>query len=88
MATKSKKLYKSKDGATLGGVCKGISEVYDLDVSIVRILAVVITLFTASSLLVVYFILYLVLPDKTEVLRKESQKFSDDYTINQDDYKL
>ena len=31
-------LYRSKDGAVLGGVCSGLSESFKIDVTIIRIL--------------------------------------------------
>lgn len=82
MPKKEKRLYKTKDGASLGGVCKGISEVYDVDVSIVRILTVVITIFITGFPLIIYLIMYLVLPDKSEVQTDPK----DDYTFKDDDY--
>jgi|LGVF01.2.fsa_nt_gb phage shock protein PspC (stress-responsive transcriptional regulator) len=85
MATPAKKLYKTKEGASLGGVCKGISEVYELDVSVVRILFVIITVLFTGFPLIIYFIFYLILPDK--YAQKRNDNLSDDYTINQDDYK-
>ena len=85
MSTPAKKLYKTKEGASLGGVCKGISEVYELDVSVVRILFVIITVLSTGFPLIIYFIMYLILPDKYE--QKRNSNLSDDYTINQDDYK-
>lgn len=88
MAKKSR-LYKTKEGASIGGVCKGVSEVYDVDVSIVRILTAIITLFFAGSLIIVYFVMYLVLPDKSEVItaNDDFKINQDDYTINDDDFK-
>lgn len=76
-----KKLYKTKDGASIGGICKGISEVYAVDVSVVRILTVLITLLVTGIPLIVYFVMYLVLPDKSEVISNK-----DEYKFNDDDY--
>lgn len=88
MNQNSKKLYKTKDGATLGGVCKGISEVYNLDVTVVRILFFIITVVGGGLPIIPYFILYVIIPDKTEVIRGNKRTFSDDYTINEDEYRL
>lgn len=81
MANSNKKLYKTKDGASLGGVCKGISEVYGVDVSTVRILTVLITLLVTGVPLIIYLVMYLVVPDKSEVITNK-----DDYTFEDDDY--
>ena len=79
----SNKMYKTKDGAVLGGVLKGLAEVNNLDVSIVRILTVVLALLTTGiPFLLIYFIMYLVLPDKNEVLKEQ-----DDFAFDEDEYK-
>ena len=83
MSTENKRLYKTKDGSVLGGVCKGFSEVYNLDVSMVRIVYILLTIFVVGSPLIIYLIFYFVLPDKQDVLKKDA---SEDYTIDQDDY--
>ena len=87
MAAKTR-LYKTSDGAVFGGVCKGFSEVYDMDVSMVRIVYILLTFFVVGSPLILYIILWLVLPDKKEVIRGVNKDaLSDDYTINDDEYK-
>lgn len=78
----SKRLYKSSDGAVLGGICKGISEVYDWDVSIVRLVTLVL-LFAAGVPFIVYIVMWLVLPNKEDVITVNPQ---DDYTVENDDY--
>ena len=83
MSTENKRLYKTEDGSVLGGVCKGFSEVYNLDVSMVRIVYILLTIFVVGSPLIIYLIFYFVLPDKQDVLKKDA---SEDYTIDQDDY--
>ena len=80
----NKKLYKTKDGAALGGVLKGFSEVYNMDVSMVRIVYVLLTLFVVGSPILLYLIMYLILPDKEDVVK---DNLSQDYTINDDEYK-
>ena len=83
MSTETKRLYKTKDGSVLGGVCKGFSEVYNFDVSMVRIIYILLTIFVVGSPLIIYLVFYFVLPDKQEVIKKDA---SEDYTIDQDDY--
>ncbi len=79
-----KKLYKTKDGAMVGGVLKGISEVYELDASLVRLAFLALILLGVGSPILVYLIVYIVLPDKKEVISKNLGK---DYTIDNDEYK-
>lgn len=84
----SKKLYKTKDGAQLGGVLKGFSEVYDMDVTTVRIIYVLLTLFVIGSPILLYVIFYLILPDKKDVISSlNKEPLSDDFTIDEDEYK-
>lgn len=58
-----KKLYKVEEGKKICGVCKGVAEFLNLDVSIVRILWVILTL-CASIGLWVYIACALILPWK------------------------
>ncbi len=61
------RLYRSKDGATLGGVCSGISERFKVDVSLIRIIFLVAFLFGFTLGFWVYIALWIVLPEKSEV---------------------
>lgn len=57
-----KKLYRIKNGAILAGVCTGLAAYFDLDVNLVRILAVVLACSTGVGL-VAYIVAALVLPE-------------------------
>lgn len=78
----NKQLYKTSDGAVLGGICKGLSEVYNWDVSVVRLVALLL-LFVAGAPFIIYIIMWLVLPNKEDVVTVNPQ---DDYTVENDDY--
>lgn len=53
----------------IAGVCAGIAEYLDLDITLVRILYVLISIFSAGFPgLLVYVILWFVMPDYYEVL--------------------
>ncbi|MGM9608444.1 MAG: PspC domain-containing protein [Oscillospiraceae bacterium] len=61
-----KKLYRLDKGAMLAGVCGGIAEYFNIDPSIVRIIAAI--LFFAGGLsLWVYVIAAIILPKKSDV---------------------
>jgi len=79
----NKRLYKTNEGSVFGGVCKGISEVYDWDVSIVRLVTLLLLL-AAGTPVIVYLIMWLVLPNKKDVIIHKTPK--DDYTVDNDDY--
>ena len=60
MATR--RLYRSRDGEILG-VCKGIAEWRDYPVDTIRLIVILIAIFTAiAPCLIIYFILGLILP--------------------------
>jgi len=81
--SESKTLYKTDKGSVLGGVCKGFSEVYNYDVSVVRLIALLL-LFVAGVPFIIYIVMWIVLPDKKDVVTYNEPK--DDYSMNDDDY--
>ena len=58
-----KKLTLSTD-KKLGGVCGGLAEYFDVDPTIFRVLYAIATLFTAFSGVILYFILWLIIPKR------------------------
>ena len=58
-----KKIERSND-RLLGGVCAGIAETFDWDITAVRIAYVLLTLFTAFSGTLVYILLWIIMPSK------------------------
>lgn len=55
----TQELYRNPEDGMLGGVCQGISEVYDVDVNLCRILAFLFA--------VPYIVAWLILPEKGEI---------------------
>jgi phage shock protein C len=59
----AKKLYRSAQQKMLGGVCAGLAEYFDLDVSLVRLIFVGLALMTALlPMTLFYLIAWLVIP--------------------------
>jgi len=59
----AKKLYRSLNRKILGGVCGGLANYFDLDVSLVRLILVVIALITALlPMLIFYLIAWIIIP--------------------------
>ena len=58
----AKKLTKSRTNRKLAGVCGGIAEFFDVDVTVIRILWVLATFLGGSGLLV-YIICALLMPE-------------------------
>ncbi|MCI6561760.1 MAG: PspC domain-containing protein [Ruminococcus sp.] len=60
-----KRLYKNTQEKMICGVCKGLSEYFDIDVSIVRLLFVILALASGVGL-ILYIAAAIILPDKFE----------------------
>lgn len=71
-----KRLYKVREGKLLEGVCQGLSEYLDMDVSIIRILTVVLALCYSVGL-VAYIAAALILPWKEDLYPRDDFDFQD-----------
>ncbi len=58
-----KRLYKNSKEGKIFGVCAGIAEYFDIDVTLVRLITIVLV-FGAGSGLVAYIIAAIVMPEK------------------------
>lgn len=61
----NKKLRRSAD-KKIAGVCGGIAEFLDIDPTLVRVIYLLATVFTAFSGCIVYLILWAVMPESWE----------------------
>jgi len=62
----AKRLYRSLNQKMLGGVCGGLAEYLDIDVSVVRLLWVGVTLVTAFLPMTFFYIIaWIVIPQVT-----------------------
>lgn len=58
-----KKLYRSKTDVKISGVCGGIAEYFHIDATLIRLLWVLVSLFTAVFIgLLVYVVCVFVIP--------------------------
>jgi phage shock protein PspC (stress-responsive transcriptional regulator) len=57
-----RRLFLIKDGAMAAGVCKGLAVYFNVDVTIVRLLTVLLVFLTHGAMILVYVVLALVLP--------------------------
>jgi phage shock protein PspC (stress-responsive transcriptional regulator) len=57
-----KRLYQIREGAMLSGVCTGFAAYFNIDVTIVRILFVLLTLLTGGLWILGYIVMMLVIP--------------------------
>ena len=59
-----RKLRRPRNGRMLAGVCAGLADFFGLDVSLVRIVYALATIFTAFSGVIIYFLLVLIVPEE------------------------
>ncbi len=65
-ATESKSLFRSRTDRMIAGVCGGLAEYFNIDPTIVRLLYVILTLFSKGLGILAYIILILAIPEKKE----------------------
>jgi phage shock protein C len=63
MSDDIKRLYRSRDDRMLAGVCAGLAEYFEIDPTVVRLAFTAAFFFGLGSILVVYFIMLLVVPE-------------------------
>ncbi|HMM26974.1 MAG: PspC domain-containing protein [Chloroflexota bacterium] len=68
-----KRLYRSTTDSHVAGVCGGIAEYLEVDPTLVRLAFVALTLMGGPGL-IIYIILWLVVPEAPEGKRKSKQK--------------
>jgi len=59
----TKRLYRSRTDAVLGGVCGGLAEYFDADVNLVRVIFIVFSVLTGFAVLA-YLAIWLLVPEK------------------------
>lgn len=61
--TTPKKLYRSKKDRMIGGVCGGLAQYFNMDPTVIRIIAVIILLFGTAGFWA-YLIMWIVVPEE------------------------
>ena len=64
-----KKLYLSDADSKIGGVCGGIGEYFDKDPTLIRILFILVILFSFGFGLLAYLAMWLIVPKKPDGLQ-------------------
>lgn len=71
----SKKLYRSQSKKMVGGVCAGLADYMDIDVSLVRLIFVAIGLLSAIFPMGIFYIIaWIVVPEEEKKSTKKSVK--------------
>ena len=60
-----KKLYRSRSDKKIAGVCAGLAQYLGVDVTIIRLLVVLLTLFVGGGL-IAYIVCALVIPEEPD----------------------
>lgn len=68
MDNQPKRLYRSNKDRMMAGICGGLAEYFNIDPTVVRLLAVVAFFLTASGAFWAYIIMWAVVPEQTTVL--------------------
>ncbi len=64
MAPESRKLYRSRNNRMIAGVCSGLAEFFGIDPTVVRLIFVAGTLIGFGSFVLIYIILFIVVPEE------------------------
>ena len=59
----NRRLYRSRRDSVLGGVAGGVADYFDMDPSIVRVVWAVLALVTGGIFLVLYIVMWIVVPE-------------------------
>ncbi len=62
----AKKLYRSKEGRKIAGVCAGLGDYFDIDPTIIRLIWLAM-LFAVGSGVLAYIIAWIIVPEKAAV---------------------
>lgn len=61
-----KKLYRKRQDRMLGGVCAGIADFCGIDLTVVRVVSVVLLFASFFSIMVFYIILWIIIPEEPQ----------------------
>ena len=75
-----KKLFRDSDNAMLGGVCAGLAWYTGIDVTLLRLLTVLLIFLSASTVAIVYIVLWIVVPVARTPLQR-MQMMGEDPTV-------
>ncbi len=73
-----RQLYRDKKRGKIGGVCAGLAAYFDMQVWLVRILAITALLFMPQIVFFAYLIAVFVLPTKEQIKRSREETLDDD----------
>lgn len=69
-----KKLYRSKEQRVIAGVCGGVAEYFNIDVTVVRLVAVFLLLPGALPGFLPYVIMWIVVPTSNDKVKNNGKE--------------
>jgi len=72
--TRGRKLYRDPDDRVLGGVCSGLGIFFNIDPIIIRLIFVLLVFLGAGSSLIIYLILWIVVPKAANTAQRLEMK--------------
>jgi phage shock protein PspC (stress-responsive transcriptional regulator) len=66
MSENNKRLYRSRKGQMVAGVCSGLAEYFNVDVTLVRLIWAVVSVFTLGIGVAAYLAAWIILPEEGE----------------------
>jgi phage shock protein C len=70
MDNPTKKLFRSKSDRMIGGVCGGLGKYFNIDPTIVRLLASAGFFLTGTGTFWVYIVLWIVVPEELTIIQE------------------
>jgi len=67
MSNNQKQLKRSLNDKMLAGVCGGLAQYLGLDPSLVRIVYAILTVFTAFAGLIIYILMWIIVPEEKSI---------------------
>ena len=69
-----KKLYKVRDKKMISGVCSGMAEYFGFDVTLVRLVWALLTIFFFGTGVIVYIVCAIVIPEAPEYIDSDAKE--------------
>lgn len=73
-----KKFYRSRNKKMISGVCAGIANYFNIDVTLTRIIAVVATIVSHGLVAIIYLVLALLIPEEAQPVYQDSKRVRKD----------
>lgn len=70
-----KRLYKVPNKGKISGVCQGISEYLNVDVTVIRLLWIILTLFSFGAGIIGYIACIFIMPNKEDVINDNNNLY-------------